>query len=136
MKLFLDDYRVPADCSLYMYQRGINCDIYREKWEIVRSYKQFIEWITKNGLPDIISFDHDLGDEFYDPEEYGSEVYNEEYDNFEFKSGYDCAKWLIEYCMDNNKPLPKYIIHSMNPVGSKNIESLLASFLASKVLIS
>ena len=40
----------------------------------------------------------------------------------------ECAKWLIEYCLDNNKNLPEYYVHSANPVGAKNIKSLLDSF--------
>jgi len=38
--------------------------------EWVLNYQEFTEWITKFGLPDIISFDHDLAIEHYTPEEY------------------------------------------------------------------
>lgn len=56
--LFLDDIRVPLDTYTYTHKT-----IFAEKnWEIVRSYTEFIEWITKNGLPYFISFDHDLSD--------------------------------------------------------------------------
>ena len=40
----------------------------------------------------------------------------------------DCAKWLVEYCIDNNKKLPLYNIQSANSVGRENIDSLLKSF--------
>ena len=48
--------------------------------------------------------------------------------NYVEKTGYDCAKWLVEYCIDNNKSLPKYAIQSANPVGKENINSLLMNF--------
>lgn len=54
--------------------------------------------IINHSLPDGICFDHDLGEE---------------------KTGYDCAKWLVDYCMDNNLKLPLYAIQSANPVGKE-----------------
>lgn len=39
--------------------RRINRDIYQQEWIIVRNYFQFINWITKNGLRELNSFDHD-----------------------------------------------------------------------------
>jgi hypothetical protein len=51
---------------------------------------------------------------------------------YEEKTGYHCAKWLIDYCIDNKLELPKTIlIHSMNPVGSRNIKSLFDSYFKS-----
>jgi hypothetical protein len=48
---------------------------------------------------------------------------------------YDCAKWLINYCIDNKKELPaEILIHSMNPVGSANIKSLFDSYYKFKKL--
>jgi hypothetical protein len=85
--LFLDDCREPIDCSKYMYITGVDCRVYHENWSIVRSYDQFIEWINQNGLPNLISFDHDLGD-----------VKDNDYEY----TGMDCAKWLVDYCLDNN----------------------------------
>jgi hypothetical protein len=81
-----------------------------------------------HGVPDVISFDHDLGDEHYaecentpgilDTAE--SEI-EKHYSKFTEKTGYDCTKWLIEH-----KHLPQTcIVHSMNPVGKKNIEFIL-----------
>jgi hypothetical protein len=92
-KLYLDDERFPKS----------------EGWVIVRNYLQFINYITENGLPDMVSFDHDLG-------------------NAIDRTGYDCAKWLCEYCMENDLALPEFNIHSGNPVGRDNIESYLESF--------
>lgn len=67
----------------------------------------------------MISFDHDLADEHYWKQNTGE---------FVEKTGYDCVKWLIEYCMDNDVDLPKFYCHSMNPVGKENIERLLKNF--------
>jgi len=63
--LFLDDFRHPYDCVPYMPNREIYA---KWKWEIVRNYDEFVEYITKNGLPTHVSFDHDLSDIHYYPE--------------------------------------------------------------------
>jgi len=76
-------------------------------FERVYSYEEFVKFIMENGLPDFISYDHDLG---------------------EGKTGYDCAKWLVEYCLENNLSLPEYDLHSQNPVGKENILYLLNNF--------
>lgn len=45
------------------------------------------------------------------------------------KTGYDCAKWLIDYCIDNDLELPKKVlVHSMNPTGAENIKSLFNTY--------
>lgn len=130
MKLFLDDIRVPTDCINYMsYQRKpyIETD-----WVIVRNYNEFVKWIVANSLKDIelISFDHDLADEHYNQSMYDGPI---EYENYLMnhcteKTGHDCAKWLVEYCIDNKVALPKFICHSMNPVGKVNILSYLENY--------
>lgn len=74
----------------------------------VKTYEDFVNFIEEwPHFPDAICFDHDLG---------------------EGKSGYDCAKYLVEFCMNHNLPLPKFNIHSMNSVGKENIQSLLNNF--------
>ena len=98
-KLFLDDdkiYRSPADDS----------------WIRVYSYEEFVSYIQRNGLPEEISFDHDLGN----------------INGVVQKTGKDCANWLVGYCIDNNLKLPKYKAHTANPVGRQNIIGLLDSF--------
>ena len=104
--LFLDDERNP--------NKFLNDT---RTWVIVRNHKQFVETITKNGLPQFISFDHDLADEHY--------TQTVDYKKFKEKTGYECARWLIEYCMSQNKPLPNWQVHSMNPVGRINIQMIL-----------
>jgi hypothetical protein len=55
----------------------------------------------------IVHFDHDLGDG---------------------KNGYDCAKWLINWCLENGYGVPDYDIQTANPVGRKNIESVFNTY--------
>lgn len=128
-RLFLDDLRVPTDCPKihYMSYRVSDLNIYNDDWDIVRSHGQFIKWIDENGLPDIISFDHDLGNEtnligVLPIEEWFDIGNNREY------TGMDSAKWLVDYCLDNDLTLPEFIVHSANPSGYENIDGLLTSF--------
>lgn len=118
-KLFLDDIRSPQDVLNY-----INNKIYKKTdWIVVRSYNTFVYIINQKGLPDVVSFDHDLADIHY---RHQSDI---PYEDMEEKTGYHCAKWMINYCLDNNLNLPKKIlIHSMNIVGSQNIISLFETF--------
>jgi hypothetical protein len=108
-KLFLDDSRKAPDFT----------------WDTVRSFDQFIAYIRIHGVPDIISFDHDLGDEHYavyqDTPHVSEEKGQEHYEQFTEKTGYDCAKWLVE----NNMLPEEYRVHSMNPVGALNIRFVM-----------
>ena len=106
----------------------IDLRIYHEEWEIVRSHGQFINWIMENGLPDLISFDHDLTDDDNLKEELNIEEWFD-IDNNKDYTGMDSAKWLINYCVDNNLRLPQYVVHSANPVGYENIKELLDLFI-------
>jgi len=93
-----------------------------EGWDIVRTYDDFVNWVTKNGSPNEVSFDHDLAEINYDPTtQTESFVYYE-------KTGYDAAKWLCEYCWTNGLPLPSWNVHSANPVGRDNIIQLMKNF--------
>jgi len=124
MKLFLDDIRQPKDCIHYMNKRiGALNPIYLEEWNVVRNYDEFVEAITNNyGKITHISFDHDLSDEHYDPMMYeGQTEYNELYNKFTEKTGYECAKWVKEFYKEKNKQLPVMFVHSMNPTGTQNI---------------
>jgi len=105
-KLYLDDIRIPKT----------------EGWDIVRTYEEFVDWIKKNGLPDEVSFDHDLAEIHYDPS-----TWTENFKYYE-KTGYDAAKWMCDYCWTNGLPLPEFNCHSANPVGRENILAILNSF--------
>lgn len=119
-KLFLDDERVPKD-AFYITGRPIYLD---GDWSVVRSYNAFVEWITHNGLPELISFDHDLGDEHYKDCDLGLPI---KYDEYEEKTGYHAVKWLCEKCSEDMLRLPVIYCHSMNPVGRKNIVEYVES---------
>jgi hypothetical protein len=41
------------------------------------------------------------------------------------KTGYDSAKWLGDYCLENKRKLPNFVVHSQNPVGKANIQGYL-----------
>lgn len=129
-KLFLDDIRNPVHCISYMHLRiGRKNPIYMgNDWAICRNYISFVNTIESMGLPEFISFDHDLADEHYTatydlalPEEW-EEYYKEEKRE---KTGYDCAKWLVNYCLDNKLEIPEYAVHSDNAIGAQNIISYL-----------
>jgi len=90
MNLYLDDLRSTP-----------------ENFERVYDYDEFVNFINKNGVPEFISFDHDLG---------------------EGKTGFDCAKFLVEFCLDNGVLEINFQVHSQNPVGKENIEKLLDNF--------
>ena len=85
--IWLDDERDPfKDKWISSYSPiGTNCEII---W--LKSFYEFKEEIDKNGLPDAICFDHDLSD-IENPKE---------------MTGYDCAKYLVDYCIDNNLDIP------------------------------
>jgi len=119
MKLFLDDVRVPYD----VFKMIIN-PIYEnnEDWVIVKHYYEFVDYIKENDIPEFISFDHDLSFDHYLSENQEGDI---DYVSLKEKTGYDCAKWLVEYCLENNLTIPDYYVHSANPVGKKNIEGFL-----------
>ena len=123
--LLLDDIR---DCQM-TFNITKNSIYLLNDWDIVRNYDEFINYILKNGLPSVISFDHDLADEHYVPSEYWdnydlSKEFQES-QSYREKTGNDCAKWLLEYCYENNLKLPQCMIHSANPVGADNIRKTL-----------
>src|SRR5574343_2080973 len=98
-KLFIDDERFPPR--------------QHKDADIVRSYVDFLAYITRNGCPRFISFDHDLGENSL--------------------SGMDIAKYMVERDLDcGGKFIPEgfsYTVHSMNPIGASNIDCLLSSYL-------
>ena len=118
MKLFLDDIRTPYD----VFQYTVDFDYYQEsEWVIVKTYEDFIHHIITEGIPELISFDHDLSAEHYLPENQE----NIPYDNMEVKTGYHALKWFIKYCNENDLELPKLKFHTMNLSGKINMMKLL-----------
>lgn len=77
------------------------------EFEICRTILEAQNIVRERGMPEFISFDHDLG-------------------------GDDTAivflKWLAYEYWDGKSPIPDYRIHSANPIGQKNIESFMRSW--------
>jgi hypothetical protein len=75
-----------------------------------------------------VSLDHDLGDSAM--KEWHNNVYHNyklDYDNITEKTGYDCAKWLVEQWMDD-KPVVTVMTHSANAIGSANIMGYINNY--------
>jgi len=120
ISLYLDDTRTPID-TIPGYH----------PWNIVRNYNEFTEWIIKNGIPDLISFDHDLAEEHindYYKQLLENGFQHPNYNEYKEKTGLDCAKFIVDYCQKNNISLKKCCVHSHNPVGATNIQSLINGF--------
>lgn len=98
--MYLDDERNPKT---------------NRNWTIIRSVKEAKEYVNLHGIPNYISFDHDLGENT--------------------DTGYDFAKWLVHCDMSGLHKFPsifEFNVHSANPVGSVNIRSLISSYLRFK----
>jgi hypothetical protein len=81
------------------------------EWVVVRSSAHAITFIRHFGVPDEISFDHDLGGD---------------------DTGMRVVDWLISETLDGNISIPatfSFHIHSANPVGAANLEHKLSNFL-------
>jgi hypothetical protein len=116
--LYLDDCRTPQPTH------GL-------EWHIVRSYGEFVAYVEENGVPELISFDHDLAPEHYAP----PHVWGEKYagwvaeQRFAEKTGMQAAEWLKEYCLDMGEQLRAFTVHSANPEGAEQILTLLNNFM-------
>lgn len=63
-----------------------------------------INLLASNQIPFMLSFDHDIGDEYF--------------------SGYQIAKYIVEHHI----PMVFFAIHSANAVGAQNIRELLTHY--------
>lgn len=122
--LFLDDLREPHVVGNYMNPVELRSLFRLQHWVVVRNYDQFVDYVKRAGVPKMVSFDHDLADDHY-----GMTAFYENLGDYYMEpdremTGYDCAKWLIEYAEKQNCKLPFIMCHSMNPVGKENILNL------------
>ena len=107
--LWLDDMRNPFVMPDWLLQYAPEYHYEKDNgthqivW--VTDHNKLADWITENGVPTVVGFDHDLG--------------------IGKHSGYDSAKWLVQYCAEHNVMLPQYFIQSANPVGKENIDRYL-----------
>lgn len=116
-KLFLDDVRQPHDVRWVKLPEG--------HWLIARTYGEFVDTIEQLGLPEFVSFDHDLTEYHYK----ASLLENEHLSGFTGygpeKTGLDAAAWLRSYCVRNNLSLPPFEVHSLNSAGESRIREVL-----------
>lgn len=95
MKLWVDDIRNSPDDS----------------WIIARDYNKAIDCLD-TGFFDVVSLDHDLGDE-------------------SAKTGYNIVCWIEKKIVTGEwTTLPTIYVHSANPVGRRNIERAISSCAA------
>lgn len=109
--VFLDDERNINDVYWVDYPKYFRIHTIRT----FETFKKQVVNILNMSLPEQetismidFSFDHDI--QCFDAA--GNE-----------KTGYDCVKWLCDYCMDRKIDLNKfsYVVHSQNPIGAENI---------------
>jgi len=104
MILFVDDLRNPED-------RGFDVNSV-----VTRSSAETISWLEENGVPDFITFDHDLGGD---------------------DTAMDVVDFLIERDLDTCGEFISedftFNVHSDNPVGKANIEGKLNGYLKFKL---
>lgn len=91
-------------------------------WKIVRNYDEFVDCVRTYGIPELVSFDHDLSKKHY------SQLNNINYNDSGEKTGYHAAVWLTDYCQKNGLKFPKYLVHSWNMEGKKNIETYIKNY--------
>ncbi len=110
-KLYLDDERFPKT----------------EGWIIVRSFNEFKKTILERGLPNKISFDHDLGRGgfIWRILRFFKRIWNRNLSKFP-PTGYDCVKWMVDEMYDL-RPI-EINVHSANGIGKENIEGLVKSW--------
>ena len=97
------------------------------EWLIVRNYEDFIHAVLTKGIPAFVTYDHDLSDQHYQPITTLNQN-NIDYTKYREKTGYECAQFLVNQCMNKTIKHPRFAVHSMNPVGRKNIVSYINSY--------
>ena len=113
--LFLDDIRVPHKVDWV--------ELPLVDWVIVRDFDQFVTYIKLHGIPKRVTFDHDIHSS-----QYGAFIDITGHTQSPECTGYDCVKWLVQYCIDHNHDFPEYYLHTMNEVGKQNMQSYINCF--------
>ena len=127
--LFLDDKRLPKD----VYRYTLKKEYKDKKWVIVANYEEFVLYLKHHGVPDFVSFDHDIAESHYTPKElwndYEASKAWQDAQVHKEKTGFDCAEYLIKFCTQNGHCLPEYYCHSQNPVGRDKINKFLYEYI-------
>jgi hypothetical protein len=103
--LWLDDIRDPRRSPWISMINKVAPDAETITW--VKNYAAFVEYIETKGLPDLVCFDNDLAEEM---------------------EGYDCAKYLVNYCVEREIHTPRFICQSSNQPAVENITALINNY--------
>lgn len=107
--LWVDDERDPYATIFrcdYTWVEHVVGKINPGNWNVIwlKNYKQFTNWIELEGLPDVICFDHDLGEQL---------------------TGKDCANYLMDILVEKDMLGPVVRCQSSNPGGKQDILNLI-----------
>jgi hypothetical protein len=96
-------------------------------WVVVRTYEDFVQTIEEKGIPNAVSFDHDLDEEhirhYYKVTESTGVI---KYDNLKVKTGKHCAEYFVQKYKELQPPhIPHVYIHSANQWGVQEIKRAL-----------
>ena len=125
--IFLDDNRNPID--VYEYTNQLEYKIFA--WKVVRSYQEFVDLFTErlmnNELPRLVSFDHDLATEHY---LIAARNFLNEFDENSviIPTGWHALLWMINTYVEQDMKLPHIFLHTKNPAGKKNMQSLIDEY--------
>lgn len=107
--LYLDDVRTPPKTRDWSF--------------VARRVEDAKQYCLEEGCPSFVSFDHDMGGVFGASGSFTCDP-----------SGMDFAKWLVEEDQNSGGTfMPedfRFHVHSSNPAGAANIQSLLDGYLA------
>lgn len=136
--LFLDDMRKPEHAYIHPKRDGNSIVITshslknmsgvpNDSWVIVRTYEDFVRTIEERGIPNSVSFDHDLDEEhirhYYKVTENTGVI---EYANLTVKTGKHCAEYFVQKYKELCPPyIPHVYVHSANQWGVQEIKNTL-----------
>ena len=131
--LFLDDVREVKEAFLWDMRATLieESGISEWKWDIVRSYDEFVAYIEKYGIPDIVSFDNDLWNVQEElqknptSEKLAKQFQMIGWQDFDIKTGAHCAQYLVEACKARKVSIPKYYIHTANSAARPIIREIM-----------
>ena len=103
--LFIDNHRFPSEID---WMEDDSRVYIVEDWDIVRDYDEFVNYIDATGVPSVVSFGYKLSKN---------------------KTGYNCAEYLIEYCIRYDVMPPVQLCHSKHKSGKKKINVLWDKFI-------
>lgn len=99
--LFVDDERSPEDIFWMELPK-------HSSYIVCKTPDEFVDNVILalgSTAEFVVSFDHDLQYFIGEREE----------------TGYDCLKFLVSFCQENNMKLPECTFHTQNPVGKENM---------------